>query len=252
MAKQISAHSTGRHRATWVCNDRQNSSRAARKRDCGELPRDGNAIAGPVRRVCRPIGPPVIAEIVIAVVVALALTGCESSNPPSNQPSATRMPTIVSTLTATSAPSTPPAASSTSQTPAADPADYKRDSYYYFISPSGRWQCGIVGPFNGNWSAGCHGPFPADAPPVPASARPGELTRPNTIRVRSDGSAAEFEHRGDPAYVPESRDARALPYRSVLTVGPMTCSIDSRTGVTCTDTATNHGFTISDADYELR
>lgn len=68
--------------------------------------------------------------------------------------------------------------------------------------------------------------------------------------MSTDDAIAKFENRGDPAFVPVSRDASVLPYGETLTVGAVTCVVDEHSGVTCDDSETGHGFTVSDAAYE--
>ncbi|QKT08182.1 hypothetical protein HUN08_14000 [Gordonia sp. X0973] len=43
-----------------------------------------------------------------------------------------------------------------------------------------------------------------------------------------------------------------LPYGQTLTVGDFRCSVETDTGVTCDNTLSHHGFTISDHTFDLR
>lgn len=154
------------------------------------------------------------------------------------------------TTTETADPSSAPVATTTATIPV-NPAAYERDGYYFFISPTGKWQCGILASLPRS-IAGCHGPIPTNAPLVQASADVGQLARPNAIYVTTELTPARFQHRGDPIFFPQSRDPSVLPYGHSLTVGSMTCVVEKATGVTCDDTITGHGFTVSSGAYALR
>ncbi|MFT4087114.1 MAG: hypothetical protein QM658_08140 [Gordonia sp. (in: high G+C Gram-positive bacteria)] len=186
--------------------------------------------------------------VVAAVAISpLALAACDPLFADKTPAPATV--TTVVTQSAGSDATQPTATAEPTQTTsqAAETYRYLHNGQLYFTSPSGKWKCAIL-----NYQstiAGCHGPFPSTAPEVPASAG-GGATRPNSI-VLNAGQPGKFEHRGDPAYQRlDGGTTPVLPYGQSLTYGPVTCSIDQTTGVTCRNTD-GHSFTVSDVAYEL-
>lgn len=183
------------------------------------------------------------AVVVLAAVVGLTLTACGSTPPTASTSTAT----VTSTETSSA---TTPSTKTTTTDPTVDSARYASGGNYYFTSPSKKWNCGIIVTTT-IARAGCHGPFSADVPTVPSTSDPTTLVRPNTVYVVNDGQPARFQHRGDPAYSPDSRATQPLPYGAALSVGPITCSVDEQRGVSC-DVADGHGFTVSTTHYQLR
>ncbi|WP_259468298.1 hypothetical protein [Rhodococcus sp. SBT000017] len=207
----------------------------------------------------------------VAVVGACLLGACGASGE-GDGPMATVItdrPTPITTApsapSATSAtPSTTATGTPTSTTPAptspaaaqAKPQDYagKAPGWYYFSSPSGKFECGIA--VLESSIAGCHGSLPDSAPEVPGSGTSGTAVKPNAVQLIA-GSPAKFESLGDPKFHRFDGPAAALPYGEVLTVpgsgstNGLQCSIDEQTGVTCSDQV-GHGFTVSDEDFDLR
>ncbi|MDV6233935.1 hypothetical protein [Rhodococcus cercidiphylli] len=207
----------------------------------------------------------------VAIVGACLLGGCGSSGE-GNGPMATVItdrPTPITTApsvtsAAPASPSTPTTTTPTSTTAAptspvaaqAKPQDYagKAPGWYYFTSPSGKFECGIA--VLESSIAGCHGSLPDSAPKVPGSGASGTAVKPNAVQLIA-GSAAKFESLGDPKFHRFDGPAAALPYGEVLTIpgsgstNGLQCSVDEQTGVTCTDQV-GHGFTVSDDDFDLR
>ncbi|WP_230596360.1 MULTISPECIES: hypothetical protein [Rhodococcus] len=207
----------------------------------------------------------------VAVVGACLLGACGSSGG-GDGPMATVItdrPTPITT--APSAPSAAPASPSTAATttptsttatptspaaPQAKPQDYagKAPGWYYFSSPSGKFECGIA--VLESSIAGCHGSLPSSAPEVPGSGASETAVKPNAVQLIA-GSPAKFESLGDPKFHRFDGPAAALPYGEELTVpgsgstNGLRCSVDEQTGVTCTDQV-GHGFTVSDDDFDLR
>lgn len=175
------------------------------------------------------------------ILVPPAATG----DAPSNNPPAT------SNRPATSA-TTPSAATSLDR---AEPEKYagKAPGWYYFTSPSGKFECGIAALESS--IAGCHGTLPTSAPKVPGSGASSTAVAPNSVQLIA-GSPARFESLGDPKFHRFDGPATALPYGQVLVVdgtgssNGLRCSVDEHTGVTCTDQV-GHGFTVSDEDFDL-
>ncbi|TFI40586.1 hypothetical protein E4P29_23835 [Rhodococcus sp. 1R11] len=176
----------------------------------------------------------------------------------------TAVPTSARALPSSSAPSTTSSTTSPSSTTAttpsavsqqANPKQYagKAPGWYYFTSPSGKFECGIA--VLETSIAGCHGSLPDSAPEVTDSAST-DRVKPNSVQIIA-GSPAKFESLGDPKFHRFDGPAAALPYGEELTVpgsgstNGVRCSVDEQTGVTCTDQV-GHGFTVSDDDFDLR
>ncbi|MFT3900810.1 MAG: hypothetical protein QM728_11295 [Gordonia sp. (in: high G+C Gram-positive bacteria)] len=186
-----------------------------------------------------------LAVVAIAAAVALSLVGCTRTQPAAPQ-------TVTTTITEQPHRDTPAATPTPGTTAgrAVDPSAYAERGGFYFLSPSGQWKCGIL-PGDGTANAGCHGPFPADVPTVPGSGAPDTMVRPNSVVVGSGPGMARFLSIGDPRYYPGPH-TRVLPYGLVLRVGELQCSIDEAKGVTCDNTASHHGFTVSTTAVDLR
>lgn len=173
----------------------------------------------------------------------------------------TALPTTPrSTPSSTPASTTPPTSSTATPTSSAasqaNSTDYagKAPGWYYFSSPSGKFECGIA--VLNTSIAGCHGSLPDSAPKVPGSGASGTAVKPNAVQLIA-GSPAKFESLGDPKFHRFDGPAAALPYGEVLTIpgsgstNGLQCSIDEQAGVTCTDQV-GHGFTVSAEDFDLR
>lgn len=175
-----------------------------------------------------------------------ALPTTPRSTPPSTPPSSMPPP---STTTTTATPTNSAAAQ-------ADSKDYagKAPGWYYFSSPSGKFECGIA--VLNTSIAGCHGSLPDSAPKVPGSGASGTAVEPNSVQLIA-GSPAKFESLGDPKFHRFDGPAAPLPYGEVLTIpgsgstNGLQCSVDEKAGVTCTDQV-GHGFTVSAEDFDLR
>ncbi|GGG00505.1 hypothetical protein GCM10007304_13020 [Rhodococcoides trifolii] len=119
---------------------------------------------------------------------------------------------------------------------------------YFFTSPSGKFNCGIIGG-EAQPSAGCQGDLPADAPKVDGSGSPGTSVFPNSIEV-AGGEPGRFVSLGDPKYTDLDAPAQALPYGAPLSANGFTCAVDEASGVTCTD-SDEHGFTVSNTAFRV-
>ncbi|MFI8568914.1 hypothetical protein ACIGGF_20395 [Rhodococcus sp. NPDC078407] len=164
---------------------------------------------------------------------------------PTSPPASTTPPASVTTVPVTSPP--PPQAVS-------EKYAGKAPGWYYFSSPSGKFECGIA--VLESSIAGCHGSLPDSAPDVSDSGASGTTVKPNAVQLIA-GSPAKFETLGDPKFHRFDGPAAALPYGEVLTVpgsgssNGLQCSVDEQAGVTCTDQV-GHGFTVSTEDFDLR
>ena len=135
-------------------------------------------------------------------------------------------------------------------------------SGYFFASPSGKWECGIVehlafqGP-NGavsvdGPSVGCEAAtgrqLPVKgAPLVPATDGSGhDLTQASSIILTTD-SGPQFVKTGQP-YLRRPEPTPALGYNRNLTARGYTCNTQT-TGVSCRNDLTGSGFTFSTDGY---
>ena len=197
-------------------------------------------------------------RIVVIAALAVAAVGCSrdvegtaAAVDPQAVPTGSVVTSDPSVVTEAVSPSTQSAVSATtSPTPvAAVPDEFAgaQPRSYYFTSPSGKFECAIL--VQDESVVGCHGEIPAGAPRVPGSGAPDTMVAPNSIRVAGD-AAASFASIGDPQFHRFDGAATVLAYGQVLAVNGFTCSVDEQAGVTCESPA-EHGFTVSDAAYEL-
>jgi pimeloyl-ACP methyl ester carboxylesterase len=127
-----------------------------------------------------------------------------------------------------------------------DPADYHMPyGGYGFLSPSGRFDCGIMPPTAGYpGMAGCQG----ETKPVPP--RP-----PDCSTEISWGGGLYVDDAGEVDYVCagglmfSNGNSKILPYGAVLAAEGMTCT-SAETGMRCVNDKTGHGFRIASASNE--
>ncbi|OZE97399.1 hypothetical protein [Rhodococcoides fascians] len=207
-------------------------------------------------------------------LAAVVMSGCSTqSSGNATAPLATvntDPPSVVRTTTpsaATTPPSTPvpttpapttrlPSTTISTAAPAiADPSRYEGLSgFYYFISPTGKFECAVF--ITDASVAGCHGEFPSNAPRVEGSGAPDSLVAPNTVELTA-GTAARFLSSGDPRFHRFDAIATPLPYGETLSIpgsgtsNGITCRVDELAGVSCVDQV-GHGFTVSDTAFELK
>jgi hypothetical protein len=119
------------------------------------------------------------------------------------------------------------------------PVDEDVQEFTAFRSPSGNVGCYLDVDYvrcdiaEKNWSP----------PPRPADC---EFDYGQGITMVPGGSA-EFVCAGDTALVP---DGNPLPYGESVTAGPLRCD-SAESGITCRDTETGKGFSISRDEYQL-
>lgn len=207
----------------------------------------------------------------VAAASSLVLSGCGSgvdgsataplatvdTDPPSvvrTTPATAPSPTTSAAPT-TTASTTPDKPTTSSPPPTADPSQYKSTTgFFYFTSPSGKFECAIV--VTETSVAGCHGEFPRSAPRVAGSGAPESSVAPNTVEITA-GSPARFLSSGDPRFHRFDGTAKELPYGLTLAVpgsgrsNGLECRVEESSGVTCLDQV-GHGFTVSDKVFELK
>ncbi|MFI8569307.1 DUF6636 domain-containing protein [Rhodococcus sp. NPDC078407] len=193
----------------------------------------------------------------IGAVTALVLSGCsgESAAQPSPLPSSTTTtapttttlaPPTLAPVTTTEAPPPPPPPP-VEPPPTAEPqTTYAAiGGAYYFSSPDGLFQCGIV-PLANRTEAGCQG----TTTPVPPRPDDCMISWGNGIRVTNEGPAA-FMCAGGAVYTSggETIDPPLAVGASIAEAG-FTCT-SAENGISCVDDATGHGFRIAPDSNEL-
>jgi hypothetical protein len=167
-----------------------------------------------------------VAVVVLPAVLVLAACGSRSTDA---QPA--RTPSITTQTTSE------PAARPDKLTGPA-PADQKVDELTGFISPTGNVACMI----DADWTR-CDIIDRDWSPP----ARPAdcEFDYGQGISL-APGEPAQFVCAGDTAFGPDE----VLPYGDSITAGVLRCE-SADAGITCRDTQTSHGFSISQQAYQL-
>ncbi|QHE71156.1 DUF6636 domain-containing protein [Rhodococcus sp. WAY2] len=183
----------------------------------------------------------------LSIGAALTLAACGGSSeavaPPTPTSTTTAAPVTtttttvppVTTTTTTIAPTT------TTEAPTTTLVDvpYEHNESYFFTSPDGAFQCGII-KLPSRTEAGCQGST-SPVPPRPADCM---VDWGHGIRVENEGEGA-FMCAGGLVYT--SGDAEpdpVLPAGSKLTELGYSCSTTA-TAVTCANDETSHGFTVS-------
>lgn len=185
----------------------------------------------------------------VFAALAVVLVGCSSesganetpapataSSTTSAAPTTTDVPAPLP-VTTTEAPLPPP--SETAPVPAPQTTYAPLDGAFYFSSPDGQFQCGIV-TLSSRTEAGCQG-VTSPVPPRPDSCM---ISWGNGIRVTNEG-AAEFMCSGGAVYTSggEQIDPPLAVGQNVVADGyTCTSAVD---GISCTNTDTGHGFRIA-------
>lgn len=177
-------------------------------------------------------------KLLALLLPALVLTGCGGGTK-----------TVVETVTApATTPTTPPTAPTTPTTPvttptAPEPTPATNTVHRsFFRTPSANIGCVLAGGVarcdikERDWSP----------PPEPASCRKFDLDYGQGLNVGNVGMA-EFVCAGDTALNPTGP---VVPYGTDSQVGRFTCA-SREDGVTCTNTATSHGFFIARDRYRI-
>ncbi|CCQ14907.1 putative uncharacterized protein [Rhodococcus sp. AW25M09] len=194
----------------------------------------------------------------IGAVTPLVLAGCggESAAQPST-PTSTTTPAVTTPATTTPEVTTTVAPLPNSEEPLPPPpvepppTSEPQTTYaaiggaYYFTSPDGLFQCGIV-PLSSRTEAGCQG----TTTPVPPRPEDCMINWGNGIRVTNDGPAA-FMCSGGVVYTSggETMDP-PLAVGATIAEGGFTCS-SAANGISCVDDATGHGFRIAPESNEV-
>jgi pimeloyl-ACP methyl ester carboxylesterase len=121
----------------------------------------------------------------------------------------------------------------------ADPAGYQKSpGLHSFDSPSGRFLCGVLAPYEGQPGvAACQGST-TPIPPKPADCR---LNWGGGMYVDSTGKV-DYVCAG--GLMLSDGNAKVLPYGATLSVSGMTCTSET-TGMRCVHDQTGHGFRVA-------
>lgn len=199
-----------------------------------------------------------LSSIAVAACAALVLTGCGSSaaDEPQAETSAAASSTSAPAVTTTEQPATPTTTSATPETTPPAPettppapettlvdVEYERNESYYFASPDGAFQCGIVR-LPTRTEAGCEGA----TDPVPPQPDNCIVNWGHGIRVQDTGPG-EFLCSGGPVYLSPDGASPVLPPGSTLAKLGYTCTTTD-VDVTCANDSTGHGFTIASGSNE--
>jgi hypothetical protein len=121
-------------------------------------------------------------------------------------------------------------------------------THYFFTTPSGRWQCGIVP----RVSAGCEATgstrISIDGAPDEVPDADGNPATPTAIVVDRDGDP-HFAALDTPQFEPPEGKANTLPFNAILAVAGFRCNVQEATGVSCVSELTRNGFTFSADGY---
>ncbi|MFF2107339.1 hypothetical protein CJ179_09600 [Rhodococcus sp. ACS1] len=188
-----------------------------------------------------------VSLVCLSIGSAMMLAGCGGSSdavaPPTSTttaaaPVTTTTTTVPPTTTTTTVAPPPPTTTEAPTTTLVD-VPYEHNESYFFTSPDGGFQCGIIKLPN-RTEAGCQG----STSPVPPRPDDCMVDWGHGIRVENDGEAS-FMCAGGLVYTSggDEPDA-ALPAGSKLTKLGYTCGTTA-TAVTCTNDETSHGFTVA-------
>ncbi|RRQ29340.1 hypothetical protein DK926_00180 [Rhodococcus sp. Eu-32] len=185
---------------------------------------------------------------------AAVLAGCGSESgadvaAPSSAPPTTTTTTAAPTTTTEAPVPTTEAPLPTTTEPAPAPTPQTTyaalDGAYYFSSPDGQFQCGIV-TLSSRTEAGCQG----TTDPVPPRPEDCMISWGNGIRVTNEG-AASFMCAGGAVYTSggEAIDP-PLGVGQTIAADGYTCT-SSADGISCTNDETGHGFRIAPDSNEV-
>lgn len=187
------------------------------------------------------------AAAVLAVSALLTACGSESGAEvaATSPPSTTSAPAATTTTTVAPVPVTTTEAPLPTTTEPAPPPPMPQTTYaplqgaYYFSSPDGQFQCGIV-TLPSRTEAGCQGTT-TPVPPRPESCM---ISWGNGIRVTDEG-AAEFMCSGGAVYTSggETIDPPLEVGQQIVGDG-YTC-MSAADGISCNNDETGHGFRIA-------
>jgi hypothetical protein len=123
---------------------------------------------------------------------------------------------------------------------------------YYFVSPSGRWECAIVPRTRATCrNAQTSGRLGIDGAPAEVPGPDGEDTAPNAV-VLDRTADPMFAVLPPPGTAVEAGSAAELPFNRILAVAGFACNIQESTGISCKSELSGKGFTFSADGYMPR
>ncbi|MEE2033409.1 hypothetical protein [Rhodococcus chondri] len=198
-----------------------------------------------------------VSSAAAVAAAALLLAGCGGSADGSEADTVAEATTTTTAATTTTVEPAPTSPSTTTVAPSTTPeptetiappttlvdVEYEQNESYYFTSPDGQFQCGIV-QLPSRTEAGCEGV----TDPVPPRPDNCVVNWGHGIRVQDTGPGT-FLCSGGPVYLPVEGAAPALPAGSSLSELGYTCTTTAA-DVTCANDATGHGFTVAAGSNE--
>ena len=190
--------------------------------------------------------------VLLGVGSALVLAGCsgEADSAPTvaAQPSSsttTAVPTTTTTVAPVVPTTTEPLTTTLPPTTTLTDVQFERNESYYFTTPDGNFQCGII-KLPTRIEAGCEGTT-TPVPPRPESCM---VNWGNGIRVTDEGEGA-FMCSGGEVYTSGGPDADpVLAAGQPLSKLGFTCTTTA-TDVSCVNDQTTHGFTVAADSNEV-
>ena len=190
--------------------------------------------------------------VLLGVGSALVLAGCsgEADSAPTvaAQPSSsttTAVPTTTTTVAPVVPTTTEPPTTTLPTTTTLTDVQFERNESYYFTTPDGNFQCGII-KLPTRIEAGCEGTT-TPVPPRPESCM---VNWGNGIRVTDEGEGA-FMCSGGEVYTSGGPDADpVLAAGQPLSKLGFTCTTTA-TDVSCVNDQTTHGFTVAADSNEV-
>ncbi|MFD6515343.1 DUF6636 domain-containing protein [Rhodococcus sp. NPDC060176] len=190
--------------------------------------------------------------VLLSVGSVLLLAGCggEADSAPrvAAQPSSattTAVPTTTTTVAPVVTTTTEPPTTTPPPTTTLTDVQFERNESYYFTTPDGNFQCGII-KLPTRIEAGCEGTT-TPVPPRPESCM---VNWGNGIRVTDEGEGA-FMCSGGEVYTSGGPDADpVLAAGQPLSKLGFTCTTTA-TDVSCVNDQTTHGFTVAANSNEV-
>ncbi|BCI53406.1 hypothetical protein NIIDNTM18_26840 [Mycolicibacterium litorale] len=119
---------------------------------------------------------------------------------------------------------------------------------YFFTTPSGRWECGIVPRVHAGCQAADGAALGIGGAPEFVTDAAGAEAEPTAILVGRDGDPA-FVAFEDAPFAPPEATASVLQFNQVLAVAGFRCNVQEASGVSCLSERSGRGFTFSADGY---
>lgn len=176
-----------------------------------------------------------------AVIAALAVAGCVQNPIVTTDDAAPRSPAPAP------APPAPPPSNAHLVNAFHYGAPVDGFTRYFFTTPSGRWQCGVVA----RVKAGCEpasGSLSVTGAPDTVLDAAGEEVAPTAIVVEREGDP-QFVASEEPEFGLDPGPANVLPFNRILAVAGFRCNVQEAFGISCQSELTGRGFTFSDEGF---